>query len=502
MAAGAGGGAYGVRAERVGSMPWQSAAPHVLDASTQDTVRVEATLRAQTSRLGALVVQAKRTCDALEAADATAASLWQAASAVLAATALTESDRRVRLRVRTFARDLSVDGRVRTEEISSDRVLSGRPFETLAPSELAARGYVRADPGGTMYYGPDARVLLSAEFANTHCVRAVRGRGAEAGLVGLSFAPLPGRTLPDIEGTLWIDGESSALRRVRFTFVNVPSAEPAYEVPPGVGSGEVEFAPGREGAWIVSRWSLRMPKLARQPAATRPLRSQVGLARPERYTVTGFTESAGDATQAAVPAPPTLRTLAVTAFDSLAGAPLAGATVEVEGAAPAVTDSAGRVAIVLRRGGTLAVRAVHQRLRAAGLGLAPDSVRTEAAGTTAFAVAVPGPERMRALACGAGASTADRGVVAGVLLDTTGAASAAEVPVRLDVAAPMVARAGTRTTVRRGGVQLHARTDAHGRFAFCSVPTFGPLTLVRGEGQDAARRALELPAHGVLLLTW
>ena len=58
------------------------------------------------------------------------------------------------------------------------------------------------------------------------------------------------------------------------------------------------------------------------------------------------------------------------------------------------------------------------------------------------------------------------------------------------------------TAVRRGGVQLSARTDADGRFAFCGVPAGAALTLVRGEGQNAARRALALPAHGVLLLTW
>jgi hypothetical protein len=484
-------------------MPWVSLPPRPLDPSARDTVRFEATLRTQASRLTALVVQSKRTCEALETADASAATVWQAAQAALAATALTEADRRVRLRVRTLARDLSADGRVRTEETLSDRVLSGRPFETLAPAELATRGYVRAEPGGTIYYGPDARVLLSHEFANTHCVRAVHGRGAESGLVGLEFAPLPGRTVPDIRGTLWLDGESSALRRVNFTFVNVPSAEPAYEVPEGVARGEVEFAPGREGAWIVTRWSLRMPKLARQAAATRPLRTQVGLARPELYTLAGFTESAGDAAPASAPAAPALGTLAVTAYDSLAGAPLAGATVEVEGAAPAVTDSAGRAALALRRRGTLAIRAAHPRLRAAGVGLAPDSVRTDAAGAAAFVVAVPGPERLRALACGAAAAAAaDRGVVAGLLLDAAGAAPAADVPVRLDVAALAVARAGTRTAVRRGGVQLSARTDADGRFAFCGVPGHAALSLARGEGRNAARRALELPAHGVLLLTW
>jgi hypothetical protein len=497
-------GAYGVRAERVGTMPWVSMPPRPLDPSGRDTLRFEATLRTRAARLTEVVVQSKRTCDALADADAGAASVWQAAQAVLAANALTEADRRVRLRVRTFARDLSADGRVRTEETLSDRVLAGRPFETLAPTELAARGYVRTDPQGTLYYGPDARVLLSEEFANTHCVRAVRGRGAEAGLVGLAFAPLPGRTVPDIEGTLWLDGESSALRRVTFTFVHVPSAEPAYEVPAGVASGEVEFAPGREGAWIVSRWSLRMPKLARQPAGTRPLRNQVGLAGLERYSVVGFTESAGDAAQASASATPTLGALAVTAFDSLAGAPLAGATVEAEGAAPGVTDSAGRATLALRVRGTLAVRAAHPRLRAAGVGLAPDSVRTDADGAATYAVAVPGPERLRALACGANAdaTTAERGVVAGVLLDSAGAAPAADLPVRLDVAALSVARAGTRTAVRRGGVQLSGRTDAQGRFAFCGVSTRGALTLVRGEGPNATRRALELPAHGVLLLTW
>ncbi|MDF1506354.1 hypothetical protein, partial [Roseisolibacter sp. H3M3-2] len=346
-------GAYGVRAERVGAMPWVSLPPRPLDPASRDTVRHEATLRTRASRLTEVVVQSKRTCETLDAADAAAASVWQAAQAALAATALTEAERRVRVRARTFERDLSSDGRVRTEETLSDRVITGRPFETLASADLAARGYVRANAGGTMYYAPDARVLLSEEFAGTHCVRAVRGRGAESGMVGLAFEPVPGRAVPDISGTLWLDGESSALRRVAFTYVNVPSPEPAYEVPEGVARGEVEFAPGREGAWIVSRWTLRMPKLARQPAGTRPLRTEVGLATKERYTIAGFTESAGDAAPATGPeAAPTVGALAVVAFDSLAGAPLAGATLELAGAAPAVTDGAGPTTIALRpRGG-------------------------------------------------------------------------------------------------------------------------------------------------------
>ncbi|MDF1504891.1 hypothetical protein, partial [Roseisolibacter sp. H3M3-2] len=169
----------------------------------------------------------------------------------------------------------------------------------------------------------------------------------------------------------------------------------------------------------------------------------------------------------------------------------------------AVTYGAGPTAIALRPRGTFVVRTSHPRLRAAGVWLATDSVRTDGTGGATLTLAVPGPERLRALACGGdGRESADRGVVVVALLDSAAQAPAADVPVRLVAATPSVARAGTRTVVRSGGVRMDGRTDGRGRVVFCDVSTRGALTLVRGEGENATRRALELPAHGVLLLTW
>src|SRR3990172_5426032 len=79
--------------------------------------------------------------------------------------------------------------------------------------ELVSRGYVVTGPRDTVdYYAPDAEVLLGDGFVNTHCFNVRDGGNEHPGLVGLVFEPVPTRTLPDVEGVLWIEKGSLGLR--------------------------------------------------------------------------------------------------------------------------------------------------------------------------------------------------------------------------------------------------------------------------------------------------
>ena len=68
-------------------------------------------------------------------------------------------------------------------------------------------------PGGDLQYSaPDARVLLSDEFLDTHCFRIAEAQNGD-GRIGLAFEPLEDSPLRDIEGVLWIDRSTAMLSR-------------------------------------------------------------------------------------------------------------------------------------------------------------------------------------------------------------------------------------------------------------------------------------------------
>jgi hypothetical protein len=107
---------------------------------------------------------------------------------------------------------------------------------------------------GWVYFAPDEAVLLSAEFAATHCFRVIRDRNRR-GQVGLSFSPAPNRKISDIDGVVWLDEGSAELREILFRFVNIGEVT---QFKPG---GRVHFRRMPSGAWLVDEWSLRFPQL-------------------------------------------------------------------------------------------------------------------------------------------------------------------------------------------------------------------------------------------------
>jgi carboxypeptidase family protein len=244
-------GTYRIRVRRIGYRPWLSDAvsmPH-----TNDLV-----LRVESERivLDAMVVSASARCGKI-ASDAQALSaVWDEIEKALRASQLTVADLRGIHRMRTYRREVGMNGAVMSNDTSVRPVIGARPFASANPGALSRLGYVRGDQAsGWEYFGPDEAVLLSDDFAATHCFKVVRDKRRHAGEIGVAFEPAPKRTSSDIMGVLWVDEKSSELRDVHFVYVN---AGVLTQFKPG---GFTKFLRMPSGAWLVSEWQLRMPTL-------------------------------------------------------------------------------------------------------------------------------------------------------------------------------------------------------------------------------------------------
>jgi hypothetical protein len=81
----------------------------------------------------------------------------------------------------------------------------------------------------------------------------VAGRDADdPNQIGLGFEPVPGRTVPDIAGTLWMDVGTGELRSVEFDYVQSGAV---YQAGSG---GRIDFRVLESGPWVVEAWRLRM----------------------------------------------------------------------------------------------------------------------------------------------------------------------------------------------------------------------------------------------------
>lgn len=144
----------------------------------------------------------------------------------------------------------------RTEQLQSSA--TSRPFVSLSPDSLAAVGYLKTSDDGYQLFAPDADVLLSPQFLDSHCFRQEPWRGDDRDWIGLGFRPTQRRSgVVGIEGTLWLDRSSAELRRLDFRYVNLPQV-----LATRTAGGEVEFLRLATGDWLVQRWSIRMPRVA------------------------------------------------------------------------------------------------------------------------------------------------------------------------------------------------------------------------------------------------
>ncbi len=183
--------------------------------------------------------------------------LWDATRAAIAATQASAGAQDFMANVSRFDRTVSRDGKVIASEAPLEgAIVARRPYITLSPDVVAKSGYVVDDSTQVAYYAPDADILLSPSFIDSHCFDVQKPTSVHKEWIGLAFRPREDHTgVKDIAGTFWLDRASNELRQIAFRYTNVPSAYQAANV-----GGNIWFAHLDNGRWLISQWEIRMPQ--------------------------------------------------------------------------------------------------------------------------------------------------------------------------------------------------------------------------------------------------
>ena len=294
---------------------------------TGETVTRQVHLRNVTTRLAALQVRDRARCDVRPEVGTVVATLWDEARKTLAAASASGGDGTLF----DLDRDeIEYDASFTRPQSATRSTTTGRVaqvFRSAPPASLRALGYVRVLDSTTVYFGPDARALLSNEFAGTHCFGLAGDDPTSIRRIGITFTPVNRPSdVVDVAGTLWLDRESYELDRVEFRFT--PSLSPEHS--DTAFGGRVVFTRIPTGQVIVKRWTLRMPVYAaaeRSRVAPDGATSRMLIRGADREVVTGLKVERGATRlpgEAPEPLPPVVdprgRSVPSCAVDSLTAA--------------------------------------------------------------------------------------------------------------------------------------------------------------------------------------
>lgn len=280
-----GAGRYAMSVLRIGFAP--TAVPE-FDIGSGETRVTNVVMRAEPVRLASVSVRESNACRVNPDSGLMVARAWEEARRALLTTRLSPGGTPLVAEWINYHRTLDTSGRyVRAQEVRTIRAPTMHAFESAPAARLATDGYVT----DSMAYAPGADVLLSDSFAATHCFKLVSPSTDRPGMIGVGFEPTPARAaVRDIAGTFWMDSASAELRLLDFRYTRMPDAALAA----GAG-GAVRFLRLADGEWLVSEWTVRLPKLSRpgRGALVGPL-SRV----ERRATVVGFQVVGGAVTHA------------------------------------------------------------------------------------------------------------------------------------------------------------------------------------------------------------
>ena len=242
-------GTYRIDARRLSFRPTLDAPIALTEGKTLSHVLI---LTGGQIRLDAVRTTAEQQCEVNPDSGTAAFSVWEEARKALRASQLTRLTRAYQVDVTTFVRKrTSLNREARTDSVVR-AAMPIRPF-TSGPAELLAeKGYVTRVERGEVYHAPDEDVLLSDSFASTHCLRLLPD--SSDARIRLAFSPVPGRKQSDITGVLTIERTTSELRRLDFSYVNIP---PTTVI--GSPGGEIVFRRLPEGSWLIDEWSIWLP---------------------------------------------------------------------------------------------------------------------------------------------------------------------------------------------------------------------------------------------------
>ena len=472
-------GRYRVRADRIGYATTYS---DYFEIAAGDTIPVDLVARVEAVSLAGIEAEGERRCRVRPEEGLAVARVWDEARKALEAAAWTQERGYYRYEMVGIERQMDRENR---RVISEDRTYGGgyrqTPYVSLPAEELMEEGFARLTPVESVYWAPDAAVLLSDEFLDTHCFRVRRDSGRAPGLIGLAFQPVRGRNLPEISGTLWIDPATSELRWLDFYYENLKLPDALLAAPTG---GTVEFQALPNGTWIVDSWRIRVP---RARMTTNPLTRRV------EAVLDGISVHGGDvlgvhgSEGTVLEADPGGR-IAGVVFDSLQ-AGLAGARVFIEGLAnEAVTSADGRFELIHLEPGVYSVTFSHPYLDSYSYVPEPFEVEVVEGATTPAQINFVAPTMTRigngvcrdaerpeeSTTAAYGASFPNDGILMGRVTDSAGAALAgAMVRVLLqsfDISQLKQPSLTVGNVIRVGHSGALFSTDGNGYYRACWVP--------------------------------
>ena len=246
-------GTYLLRADRIGRASVLSD-PIPVDRGVTAVYRLETPVEA--ILLAGIDVSGSRRCEVRPGEGASTARVWEEVRKALELTSRTSRQGRYRYVIRHYEREWDARGRrVRSEQSRIQRGVMASPFRSLNVERLLEGGFVQGDDDGFVYYAPDADILLSDPFLDTHRMKLANGENEAEGLLGLAFEPTEDRRVTDISGVLWVDPESGELQWLdyQYEFLDVPDSDRL--------GGKIQFYGLPNGTWIVREWYIRMPIL-------------------------------------------------------------------------------------------------------------------------------------------------------------------------------------------------------------------------------------------------
>jgi hypothetical protein len=443
-------------------------APFALGAS--DSLTTDVLFPFERTQLPAVAVTATSTCARVSGDAGDAPRLWSEARKTLDASRLAIDERRFNVALRRFERTIGIpDSVLRASRIWTQTAVTQNPFETISPETVARDGFSTVRDSGRFYYAPDAAVLLSDAFVESHCFGT--RRGGPGGAIGLTFRPQRVGPRVDINGVLWLDSASAELRSLEYRYVPSIGRQ-------DVGGGIVTFGRYPSGVWGVQRWTIRLPVLHVNENTRRP---DGALGRFIDTVVVAVREVGGEVVAAgasgvATPFAGTL--LRGTVFDSTLGRPLPGAMVTIEGLGRTTqADADGRFVFdSLTDDGEVRLRAWHPRLDSLGLPASVVRANIRRRSENSADLHVPGVGAVARLRCSRASRTTQR-VITGILRAPTDSALPSVEVVLLQRRG--LGAGGSDSLLRHSEISSDL-----GRFAFCDVGPGAQAWLLARSGLD------------------
>lgn len=254
------GGRFTVRADRIGH---ESTFSDLFELHAGDVITLDLVADVRVIELAAIDVDADPRCVLRPQEGRAVAAVWAEARKSLEATEWSARHGLYSYEFFKFDRYWN-RSRTRLERQTLKRHIEvGQAMFVSAPIESLMRdGFVIQDADGRIYRGPDAGVLLSDPFLDTHCFRVGPSTARQ---IALEFQPVDEVELTDIEGVMWLDRATGELNSVMYQYKNTHDrwAEERF-------GGLIEFDRLPTGPAIIRRWSIRMPYAHRALLQSRP----------------------------------------------------------------------------------------------------------------------------------------------------------------------------------------------------------------------------------------